>query len=676
MIFGYFIPKTSRQFKLKTKTMRGVLFGFLSVLFFMLPASTFLYSQVLIKIEDKEITAREIERLYKKNLAVAGEISLEDYIELYIDFQLKVYDAEKKLLNQNPSFQEEFKMYRQQLTRPYLTDPASEEVFLQEAYERMQYDVHASHILVRIEPGAQAADTLLAWEKANRLREQILAGEEFESVARRASDDPSAKINSGEIGYFTVFQMVYPFEKAAYELQTGEISLPVRSRFGYHIIRVNEKRKAAGEVRLQHILLRLPAGYTEQQADEVKTKATEIYQRIKRGEDFGKLAVMYSQDMYSVSNNGEMSWFGTGRMIPDFEKVAFSLTQKGEISEPFRTQYGWHIVKLLDKKGIDSYENIKDELREKLYSAGDERSYVILKNFLETLKKSYGFREEPGSLEYFLSLPETWFTSESEPGFINRDYSKPLFYILNKPVKSDEFALFMRRNSRHMHDTDIRNFVLSQYRDFSTVKLLEEEDKNLEDKYPELRYLVKEYHDGLLLFEITEKEVWARALADSAGLQKFYSLNRKNYLSPERMDASVFYFRNKKDLDEAHQLAARNARRKYSEQSLVNILNRNIGQNNWSLERKVFSREEFPISENISWKKGLSNVVQSRDKNLFFFVHGIIKPEPMPMEQIRGLVISDYQEQLEKEWVQNLRKNFRVILDKDVMTDLKNKFNN
>ncbi len=654
--------------------MQRLFFAFPLVLFLLILKGTVLNSQVLIRIENKEISSSEFERLYKKNMSVAGEISLEEYLDLYIDFQLKVYDAEKNLLHEETSFLNEFKMYRQQLARPFLTHVPTEELFLKEAYERLQQDIHASHILVRMEPGTQPADTLLAWEKAIRMREQILAGEEFEAVARRASDDPSAKFNSGEIGYFTAFQMVYPFEKAAYELPVGEVSLPVRSRFGYHLIRVNDKRKAAGEVKLQHILLRLPAEAGDHSIMEVKEKAETIYRRIQNGEDFGQLAREYSQDMASAANNGEMNWFGTGSMIPEFEKVAFALKRKGDVSEPFLTQYGWHIVKLTDKREVSGYQSVKDELREKLYSAGDERSYFIRNNFLEDLKKEYDFREEPGNLEYFLNLPESWFTGETGPAVFNQIYGKPLFYIQNNPCTGNEFASFLRINSRFVPAKEIRNFVSLQYKDFVAVKLMEREEQNLEKKYPEFRYIVKEYYDGLLLFEITERKIWSRAVSDSAGLEKYFSDNRKNFMSKEKMDASIFYFRSGRDLAEAHRLASRNTRRKYSEQSVVNILNRNIGEKNWTLERKVFSIEEFPLSGNIAWKKGLSDGIQVQDNNVFFFVHSVVKPEPLPLDEIRGLVISRFQEKMEREWVEKLKKDYSVKVDKEVLSELIRKF--
>jgi peptidyl-prolyl cis-trans isomerase SurA len=654
--------------------MKKIILFLLLVLFSFTAAISRDNNPVFIKIHNREITEIEFERLFNKNNSLTGETNLDEYLEMFINFQLKVIQAEEEKLHLNPSFQEELRIYRQQLARPYLTHPKTEEQFLKEAYQRMLFDVNASHILIKIGEENNPGDTLFAWKKAIRLREQILAGEEFEAVARRASDDPTAKSNNGNIGYFTAFQMVYPFEEAVYKMKEGEISMPVRSRFGYHIIRLNGKRQSPGDVKLQHILLRIPPGADHEQIVSQQEKMTAIHKRLIQGEDFGKLAAEYSQDLSSARNQGEMNWFGTGRMFPEFEEKAFSLKEKGSISEPFRTQYGWHIIKLSDQKEIPPYEDMKEEIRDRLYSARDERGWVIQQNFIETLKKDYSFKEEPGSLEIFYSLPTDWYQNPELDKA--HSFTAPLFRIENQTVYQNEFAAFLKRDAARNDIPNIHDFVSEHYKSFIAGKLIEKEDKSLEIKYPEFKYLAREYYDGLLLFEITDKEIWTKAIADTAGLKSFYNRNKTNYMTQEQLDATQFDIGDSHAASDIHKFIAKSTRRKYSEPSLVNNITKRFGENAVLLNRSIFTREKNSIVIKIAWKKGLSDIVKNNEKSFFFYVHQIIKPEPLPLDEIRGLVISEYQEHLEQKWVENLRKKYEVKIDQRILSAFKAKYTN
>ena len=629
---------------------------------------------VFLKIHNREVTKSEFERLFNKNNSLTGETNLDEYLELFINFQLKVIQAEEERLHLNPTFQEELRIYRKQLARPYLTHPKTEEQFLKEAYQRMLVDVNASHILIKIDQETNPEDTLFAWEKAVRLMEQILAGEEFEAVARRASDDPTAKTNNGNIGYFTAFQMVYPFEDAVYEMQPGKISMPVRSRFGYHIIRLNSKRQSPGEVKLQHILLRIPSAADNEQNATQQEKMAEIHKRLVNGEDFGKLAAEFSQDLSSARNNGEMNWFGTGKMFPEFEEKAFSLKEKGSISEPFKTQYGWHIIKLVDKKSIPPYEDIKEEIRDRLYSARDERGWVIQKNLIETLKKDYSFSEADGSLDIFYSLPLEWF---GKPDLDKTNsFTAPLFHMGDQAVYQNEFAAFLKRSIPTEEINDLLNYVSEHYKNFVASKLMEKEDKSLEMKYPEFKYISREYYDGLLLFEITDKEIWTKTISDTTGLEAFYKQNKTNYMRGEQLEATQFDITDSSVASDIYKYVSRLTRRKYSEPSLVNNITKRFGENAVLMNRSIFTREVDSPLEKMKWKKGLSEIVKDKGKTTFFYVHQIIKPVPFPLDEIRGLVISDYQEYLEKIWVEDLRKKYEVEIDQSILSSLKAKYNN
>lgn len=655
--------------------MKQILLGFLAALFFANPIVAQSDNPVLLKIGSREITLNEFERLLVKNSSLTEDLNVEEYLEMFILFQLKVQNAEENNIHLESSFKEEYKTYRQRLARPWLTHPETEQSFMKEAYERMQYDIHASHILVRIENENNPADTLFAWEKAVRLREQILAGDPFEAVARRASDDPSAKVNSGNIGFFTAFQMIYPFEKAACNMEPGELSMPVRSRFGYHLIRVNEKRESPGDLKLQHILLRTPQGADNEVIAEQKNKIHQLYDLIRKGEDFGRLAAEYSQDLSSKAKNGEMDWFGTGRMIPEFEQQAFNLKDRGSISEPFQTQYGWHIIRLLDKKKLAPYEDIKEEIRDMLYSARDERGWIIQQNFVQDLKKRHHFREEENNLDPFYNRPDSWFYSNEAKKWDLSFDDTPLFFIRETAVGQVEFAKYLERNLELTEITDKQEFIENLYKNFVAYKLIEQEDKTLESRFPDFKYLAREYYDGLLLFEITEQKVWSKAVSDTAGLFNFYNKNKNDYLRPQILDATLFMGNDPKFVNTLHRFVSRATRRKYSEQALVNNITLRFGEGNYSMERSVFEKGKNTVAENIAWKKGTSNLFRDADKSFFLLIHDIIKPEPYKFEEIRGLIISDYQDHLEQLWTEELKEKYPISVDKKVLGLLKEKYN-
>ncbi|MDB5262459.1 MAG: peptidylprolyl isomerase, partial [Adhaeribacter sp.] len=313
---------------------------------------------VLETIGGKPVYTAEFEYVYHKNNGNAENAntraSIQEYLDLYTNFKLKVMDAESRGLDTTTAFRQELEGYKQQLAQPYLTEKSVTEKLIREAYDRMQKEVNASHILINVAPDAEPKDTLAAYNKVLELRKRLVAGEDFAQLAHAFSEDPSAKENYGKLGYFTALQMVYPFEDAAYKTLPGQLSQPIRTRFGYHIIKVNDVRSAQGEIKVSHIMVRATPGLPKADSVAAKKKIDEIYTRVARKQNWDQLVAQFSEDVSSAENGGELPWFGTGRMIGNFEEAAFKLAKPGDITRPVQTPYGWHIIKLIERRSLPS----------------------------------------------------------------------------------------------------------------------------------------------------------------------------------------------------------------------------------------------------------------------------------------------------------------------------------
>jgi peptidyl-prolyl cis-trans isomerase SurA len=424
---------------------------FLSLVFF----STLLFAQnneeILLTINNEvKVTKAEFERIYKKNNsnneASADAKSLDDYVQLFINFKLKVLEAQKLGIDTSKNFVNELKGYRAQLAKPYLTDKDADEKIVAEAYERMKKDIRASHILLKCDPAASPKDSLLAYNNAIKIRNRLIAGEDFGKVAASVSEDPSAKNNHGDLGFFTAFQMVYPFETAAYKLQKDEISMPVRSAFGYHIIKVTDSRENAGQIKVAHIMAATPKDANMENISEAKTRIFEVYEKLKKGEDFSAQAELFSDDKGSAKQGGELPWFSTGRMVPEFEIAAFSLKNKGDFSEPVQTSFGWHIIKLIDKKPLGSFNDLKNEIKNKI--ARDVRSDLSKKSMIQKLKNEYAYSYIAKNLDEIIKFVDITILEGTWKKDAATKLNKKLFVLNNIEYSQNLFVDFLAENQK------------------------------------------------------------------------------------------------------------------------------------------------------------------------------------------------------------------------------------
>ena len=497
------------------------------------------------------VPANEFAYVYRKNNSAAADYgtrpSVTDYLDLYTNFRLKVLEAEQRGLDTTQAFKRELDGYRQQLAQPYLTEKSVTDQLVREAYDRMGQEVSASHILIRVAPDAAPADTLAAYNKIAALRQQAVAGTDFGQLARTNSEDPSARENGGKLGYFTAMQMVYPFETAAYKTPVGQVSAPVRTRFGYHIIKVNDKRTAQGEIKVAHLMIRMNANAAKSDSLTAKKKIDELYSRLKKGENWDKLVAQFSEDAGSAANGGELPPFGTGRMIPSFEEVAFKMQKPGEIAAPVQTPYGWHVIKLIERQPLAKFADVESTLKSKV--AKDSRSELNKAAFLKRVRQEDQFMETAVAKTYAFSKADTAlvagrykYTAPVAPAKAAKGTANDntaLFTIKGKPYLVKDFLTYAQQNQRPRTGAQPAFAMQQLYDQYVEQSLTEFEKNSLETKYEDYRMLVKEYRDGILLFQLMDEKVWSKAIEDTIGLKKYFADNQAKYQWDQRVRGTV-----------------------------------------------------------------------------------------------------------------------------------------
>jgi peptidyl-prolyl cis-trans isomerase SurA len=495
---------------------------------------------VLGTIGSDPIYSNEFTYVYNKNNANSKDAyskeSLEEYLKLYTNFRLKVKAAESLGIDTTSSFNKELDGYKKQLAQPYLSEKDVTEKYTREAYERLKEEINASHILISLKPEANPEDTLKAFKTISDLRERAAKGEDFGKLASQYSEDPSAKTNQGNLGYFTALQMVYPFEDAAYNTKVGEISNPVRTRFGYHILKVHNRRPSQGQARVAHIMIRSTEGMAEADSVAARQKIDELHKRLKQGEKWDDLVKQFSDDINSRDKGGELPWFSTGRMIPSFEEAAFALKDPGQVSDPVQTPYGWHIIKLIEKKGLEPFEEIRPKIKSKV---SRDRAELNKKVLITRLKKENGFEEFPIVVKKVVAVADS--------NLIQGKWEAPadgnnsvLFVIKGEKYTADKFYKYVKAQQRPKSGIAPVTYMNNLYEDYKQASIIEFEEKHLGEKYEDYKMLVKEYRDGILLFQLMDEKVWTKAIQDTAGLNNFFSKNREKYKWGERAQVTIF----------------------------------------------------------------------------------------------------------------------------------------
>lgn len=635
--------------------------------------------EVLLTIGGKGVTVGEFMNIYQKN-NIKGETmdkkSLEEYLDLFINFKLKVREAEDLGLDTLSSFRNELNGYRDQLAKPYFTDEKVVDNLINEAYDRSLYDIRASHIFFRLAPDALPADTLIAYQKAMKVIERLKKGESFEKIAVEVSEDPSAqdreanqqhpfiKGNRGDLGYFTVFDMVYPFETGAYQLKVGEISRPIRTDYGFHVIKLTAKKPAMGKVTVAHIFITIPKNATASDSANMKAKIDSIYIKLKAGANFEELVKTYSDDKGSALKGGVLPKFGVNRMVPEFIEAINDLNNPGDFSAPLLTSYGWHIIRLVEKKVPASLEEEKVELKQRV--SKDIRASKSKDVVIERIKKEYNLTENKEALNDFYTVVTDSIFSGKWDASLAKGLTKNLFKIGNLSVRQTDFTDYLAGKQRRKDKEQIEIYVNRMYKDFLNDYLIKWENSQLEQKYPEFKTLMGEYRDGILLFDLTDQKVWSKAVKDTTGLKEFYEKNKNNYMWGPRLDASIYTVKNTKQLQKVRNFVKSGL----PEASILKEMNSDSVKI-LSIESGKYSLKENRYIDTIPWTTGLSKDIVTDSGTVFIMVKNVLKPEPKALNEARGLITADYQNYLETAWISTLKSKYPVNVNKEVLAKIK-----
>ena len=634
--------------------------------------------RVLMNIGDQTIKVDEFLGIYNKNNTnnVVDKKTIEEYVDLFVNFKLKVFEAESLGMDTIPKFIRELSGYKNQLAQPYLIDRQVNEDLINEAYERLKEDVAAYHILVKVAPDAPAGDTLKAMKKLQLYTKSIKSEDDMKAAIARIKGTKDEQVIAEDLGYFTAFSMVYPFESAAYNTEVGKLSKPVRTRFGYHAIFVRDRRPARGEIRVSHIFIRTNPDNTEDQKQAAKNRINEIHKRILIGEDFRELVKQFSEDKTSVKDNGMLPWFGTGGTASVFEDAAFSLENNGDISDPIQSAYGWHIIRREDRRDVAEFEAIKSNLKRKIEK--DARALKGRTSLLRTLKEDYALtfnypnRDRASKLVTEEYLSGKW----KMPKELPNPMDKPVLTISdNKLSKTSKvytqlnYLNFIQKNQKKRKEGEMVSAVLAdEWKSFVNEMLIDFENGLLEIKYPEFKALMQEYHDGILLFDLMDQKVWSKAVKDSAGLEDFYKTHKSDYMWPERVDASIYECANEQVAKKVEKLTKKRVKKGYTDAYIMQEINEDNALN-LNIRSGLFAKSDDAIIDKTPWVPG-TYTIQDSGKPTLVQVYDVKQPQPKALNEARGLITSAYQSHLEEMWIQELRSKYPVQVDQKVFESI------
>jgi peptidyl-prolyl cis-trans isomerase SurA len=641
----------------------------LAFLLVFLPLAAWSQDEVLLTIGNQSVMRSEFERIYHKNNKVDGyeQKSVEDYLELFINFKLKVLEAKNQGYDTMRTFVTELAGYRDQLAKPYLQNRKALESQVLEAYDHTIHEVNASHIMVKLPPIPTPADTLMAYKKIMDIRKRITAGESFEKVAREESEDPSAKLNEGRLGWFSAFMMVFPFENAAYHTPVGTVSMPVRSKFGYHLIKVNAMRPSLGEIKLAHIMTRATKNDNADKIALAKENIFKYYDMLKKGTSFAEVARNNSEDDASAKNGGQMRWLKSGELPPDLEDKVYALKDSLDYSAPMQSDYGWHIFQLQQKRPLASYEKMKNLLEEKILN--DDRAKIAEQAKIAEIMKESGFVKYAENIDALAQVMDSAVYNGTWNPAPAGDLIEPVFTIGGKEYTQKDLAAYIIKTKRYRKELSLQQIVRTKSEEYANKELIAYESSHLEEKYPEFRYLMEEYHDGILLFNITDNQVWSKAVKDSAGLNEYFSQHQGEYRWNERADVSVYELKDAAKSNDVKKLASKRSLKKWTAAEFIKMACGNDSVPCLTVTDGRYEQGDTTVTGKFPWKIG-SLTVRNQGKKLIF-VNSILPPMPKTLSEIRGQATADYQNYLDHQWIAELRAKYPVVINQEALKNVR-----
>lgn len=622
--------------------------------------------QELLTIDGEEIYPEEFlyllskNREFQENDKKLSPEELEENFNLFVNYKLKVKEAEKIGLDTLEDFRKEFDMFKQDLIKPYLIQNSLQEGELQKAYNRMNETIKASHILLQFPANASREDSVAVLRMALKLKADAEQGADFNQLAFEHSDDPSAKDNGGSLGYFTSLQMVHQFEDAAYSLDIGEISDPVLTNFGYHIIKLEDRKPNPGEIRVSHILVRSQQGDPVSEERALR-KVGDIYAELQKPESlWEEVCEMYSEDLGSKNSGGKLPWIGLGSVIPEFERAAFGLSEIGEISSPVKTPYGYHIIRLEERKPIASFEEMEAQIKSRILR--DSRSSLIQSQVTAMQKSRYSFAENENIIDEVRTIVDADLRNAREK-IEAANLSDSLLFHTNLDSKSvADFMEFLQTERIQTRPGSVNDFG-SSYDKFVEVSLNKTEEKDLAENNEEYKMLLQEYRDGILLFSLMNEKVWQKALQDEDGQLQFYEDNKDKYQWKDRVEAIIVNM----GVEEYTNSVRRFLTGKVYKKDLADRLENTFLLDNplaFTMDENSFEIESHPILSKADLSKNFQEL-KINNKTTFVIIGQRIPKGNKEFDETRGKVIQDYQEFLDKQMVASLRESYQVQINED-----------
>lgn len=624
---------------------------------------------VLFTIDDEPVYASEFIRVYKKNLDLVQDESqknIDEYLTLFTNYKLKLKEAESLGLQNKTSYKRELDSYKKQLAQNFVTDTTITESLVKEAYDRILNEVKVSHILVRLPENASPQDTLVAYNNIMKLRDRAI-NEGFDKVRKEVHNGQT--IFGEDLGYFSAFRMVYPFESAAYHTIVGEISKPFRTRFGYHILKVYDKRKSRGEVTVAHIMVANKKDDSISNATE--TRINDIYKKLQQGEDFEALAKQFSEDPSSANKGGMLSPFSAGQLSSQvFEEAAFGLKNIGDISKPVQTKFGWHIIKLYDKKPVQPFLDMKTELEMKVKR--DDRSHLIDDALFDKLKSKYHITDKQPVLDYFESILNDDYFKRTWKLPNNFEKKQPLVTIGEKQLTFQDFGNYLVNSQRTgQAKSSFKDIVSKLYHDFLFKNLMQYQEDHLEFENKDFANIVGEYRDGLLLFDLMDSTIWNASKTDTTEIENYYKAHKDAYVWPDRIDAVVASSTDQDVLKSVAKLL-----QKGTDLDTIKAEFNTNGKVQVIFTVAVMDAQNQALPSNFKFKKGISKIYKHNDSYVIVQVKDIFPSTLKSFDEAKGAIISDYQTYKENKWIDDLRHKYKVSINQQVLDKVRSELNN
>jgi len=651
--------------------MKKILATFLIIL-----VSVSVFSQkkkdILLTVGDEPVLVNEFKRVYAKNLDLVQEQSqknVDGYLDLFIDYKLKVKEAYNQKLNESEEYKKEFSKYQEQLSRNYLAEDNVTSSLIKEAYDRSLIEISANHILILSKFDDLPQDTLIAYNKLKVIREKAIAGEDFTKLVKENTEEPGGKERSGELGYFSAFSMVYAFENEAYNTPIGELSEIVRTQFGYHLIKVKDKRPKSPKISASHIMISgKVAGRNFKPEDRIK----ELYAKIQQGESFEEIAKQYSDDKATAKEGGKLRPFSRGEIRSErFVEAVYNLENTGDVSKPIESSFGWHIIKLNKRFSLPTFEEEEENLAKKVKNS--DRAKVITQKVTKKIIEKYGYKAGEDYISFFNNyvnddvLTKKWIYQE-----VPEDQNKLLFTIGHKNIRFNDFAKFIETRQASSRAYEVKESLIKDFfNDFKEKELKQYFKNQLELENEEYAAVINEYRNGLLIFDVMDKNIWTKAKDDTLGLQSYFDANKESYKWKERVDAIIISASNEEVAKKAQDLLKRNV----SEKEIKETLNVNK-KVEVIITSGIFEIDQRELPESFETKSGISKIYTNDGSFVVVKVNKILEPSVKLLEEVKGKVMSNYQTYLEDNWMKDLRNKNEVVINKKALKKIKKEFKN